>query len=130
MGFDKNFQKIFVLFSPVHDYHHTKRQQTNPLCFQFCLENKSRPKINFFFSFFAMLWFLFIAKAWFTLFLYNNKWQCNSFFCIKKKYIEILWFKKIFLRTCTTLNPLPHCTQSYALGLSSPLPLCAYVLCG
>ena len=27
-------------------------------------------------------------------------------------------------------TPLPPCTQSYALGLTTPLPLCVYVLCG
>ena len=43
--------------------------------------------------------------------------------------------KIYFLRAYATLNPpppplFPLCTQSYAFGLTPPIPLCAYVLCG
>ena len=63
---------------------------------------------------------------------HNNKWQCNSFFCTKKeKFWDFVVQKKFFLRTYATLKPrLSPCTQSHAFGLTPPLPLCAYVLCG
>ena len=51
----------------------------------------------------------------------------------KKTGFETLWSKKNwgggeFVRSLET--PLPPCTQSYAFCLTSPFPLCAYVLYG
>ena len=47
-----------------------------------------------------------------------------------KKNFEILWSKKTFCVCTHSLTPLPPCTQSSAFGLTPPLPLCEYVLCG
>ena len=48
-------------------------------------------------------------------------------FVQKEKSFEILWSKKLFLRTYATLNPsLPTCRQSHAFGLTPPLLLCVY----
>ena len=59
----------------------------------------------------------------------SNKKKKKSF--TKKKSFEILWSKKNFFAYVRNLEtPLPPCTQSYALGLTPPFPLCAYVLCG
>ena len=38
-------------------------------------------------------------------FLYNNKWQCNTFFCTKKETFLDFVVQKIFLRTYATLKP-------------------------
>ena len=44
-------------------------------------------------------------------------------FVQKTKSFEILWSKKFFSRTYTTLKPpLSPCTQSYAFGLTPPYP--------
>ena len=52
-------------------------------------------------------------------------------FVQKKKSIEILWSKKILGGYVRNLETTPlTCTQSYACGLTPPLPLCAYVPCG
>ena len=125
MGFDKNFQEFFVLFSPVHDYHHTTRQQTNPLCFQFCLENKSRPKILFSFLFSQCYGFYLSLKPGLHFFLHNNKWQCNSFFCIKK---EIYWDFVVQENFFAYVHNLESPTPLYAIVRTwldlSPPPLC------
>ena len=80
-------------------------------------------------------------KAGLHFHIHNNKWQCNSFFCTKKKKKkkklkkEEFFFKKVKKNQLAYVRnlelPPPHpCTQSYALGLTPPLPPCAYVLCG
>ena len=57
--------------------------------------------------------------------IHNNKCQCNSFFCTKReKFWDFAVQKNFcFLSKYATLKPpFPPCTQSYAFGLTSPLP--------
>ena len=52
-------------------------------------------------------------------------------FVQKKKVLRFCGPKTLFLRTYAKLkSPLPLCIQSYAFGLTPPLPLYTYVLCG
>ena len=49
------------------------------------------------------LWFLFRVRLHFSI--HNNKWQCNSFFCTKKKGLRFCGPKNFFFAYICNLEP-------------------------
>ena len=57
--------------------------------------------------------------------IYNNKQQCNSFFCTKRNVFRFCDPKKFFFVYVRNLEPLILlCIQSYTFGLTPSPPLC------
>ena len=66
--------------------------------------------------------FYLLFKAGLHFSIHNNKLQCSSFFCTTNKFWDFVVQKNFFWVRTQPWTPPPPGTQSYAFGLTPPLP--------